>query len=449
MAGTHHLTPDLPDRPIDWLMEPFYRFTRQEASSGILLLVCATVALVWANSPWHQSYHDLWHTYAGVTIGSFTLKASLQHWINDALMAVFFFVVGLEVKREVLAGELASFRQAAAPIAAAVGGMALPALAYVACNWGQPTLKGWAIPAATDIAFALGILALLGKRVPLSLKVFLTALAIADDIGAVLIIALFYSGELSLLALGVAAGIVALLVLANLLHVRWLPAYAVLGVALWLAVFYSGIHATIAGVVLALTIPARTRIRGAAFVAFTRQALDALQQRQDALDEPLADPAGQSAAHSLEEACGHVQAPLLRLEHALHPWVAFVIMPVFALANAGVTLSGDLGAAVTTPTSLGIILGLLVGKQLGVTLLAWAAVRSRLGALPAGSTWRQLYGAGWLAGIGFTMSLFIANLAFADQPDVLNTAKLGILIGSLLSGIGGFVILRTARPASA
>jgi NhaA family Na+:H+ antiporter len=449
MVHDEHLKPDRTQRPIDWLLLPFQSFARAEASSGVLLLVCTAAALVWANSPWRQSYFDFWHTYAGLTIGSFTLKASLQHWVNDALMAIFFFVVGLEIKREVIAGDLASFRKAAIPIAAAIGGMALPAIVYVLVNWGQATLRGWAIPAATDIAFALGVLALLGRRVPNSLKVLLTALAIVDDIGAVLIIALFYSGDLSLPALGAAGGIVVLLVLANILHVRWPLAFAVMGVGLWLALFYSGIHATIAGVVLALTIPARVRIRSAEFVTFARRAIDGFQERADATDNLLTNPVGQSAVQALEEACEDVQTPLVRLEHALHPWVAYVIMPVFALANAGVALGGDLLAALVSAPALGVILGLVVGKQVGVTLFAYLAIRSRVGALPAGSTWRQVYGAGWLAGIGFTMSLFIAGLAFAERPALLDAAKIGILAGSLVSGMGGFVILRfTSEPRS-
>ncbi len=441
-GGDASLRPDRAERPIDWLLLPFQSFFRAEAASGILLLICTAAALFWANSPWRASYHDFWHAYAGLTIGSFTLKLSVQHWVNDALMAAFFFVVGLEIKREIIAGELASFRKAAVPIAAAIGGMALPALVYVFINWGQDTINGWAIPAATDIAFALGVLALLGKRVPTSLKVFLTAVAIVDDIGAVLIIALFYSGDLSMTALAAAGGITAVLVLANLLHVRWPLAYAVLGIALWLAFLYSGVHATIAGVVLALTIPARVRIDGGDFVAFAQKALDAFRVRAGGKESLLTKPGGQAVVHALEEACEHVQTPLVRLEHALHPWVAFVIMPVFALANAGVSLGGDLAAALFSAPSLGIMLGLIVGKQVGVTLLAWLAIRGRIGTLPEGSTWRQVYGASWLAGIGFTMSLFIAGLAFKDSPELLETAKIGILAGSLISGVAGYVILR-------
>ncbi len=450
MASEVPLKPEAGKRPADWLLLPFQKFAQAEASSGILLLICAATALVWANSSWRQSYHDLWHTYIGMTVGSFTLKLSLQHWVNDGLMAIFFFVVGLEIKREILAGELASMRKAAVPIAAAAGGMAMPALLYAFVNWGEPTISGWAIPAATDIAFALGVLALLGSRIPTSLKVFLTALAIVDDIGAVLIIAIFYTSDLSQTALAAAGGITLLLVLANLLHVRWTIAYAALGTGLWLAVFYSGIHATIAGVVLAFTIPARVRIGGGEFLKFARRALDYFEKHGGSADNLMSNPEEQCAVHALEEACEQVQTPLMRLEHALHPFVAYVIMPVFALANADVTLDSGILAALTSAPALGIILGLVIGKQAGVMLFAWLAIRGRFGSMPAESNWQQLYGAAWLAGIGFTMSLFIAGLAFGDQPDVLETAKLGILTGSLISGVAGyFVLRRKARRSTA
>lgn len=446
MAKDSTLIPAIKSRPIDRLLTPFQHFLRTESSGGILLLVATAVALIWANSPWHQSYHDFWHTYVSVGFGEHVMKMSLAHWVNDGLMVIFFFVVGLEIKREVLAGELSSPRKAAVPIAAAVGGMVVPALVYVALNIGKPGMSGWAIPAATDIAFALGVMALLGNRVPTSLKVFLTALAIVDDIGAVLIIAVFYTSEISLAALGVAGIVLVLLIAANLSGIRRPLVYALLGIALWIAFLQSGVHATVAGVVLAFTVPASYRIKGDEFVSFARRALDVFTSGGRDVDDPATDPQRQSAVHALEVACEHVESPLLRLEHTLLPWVSYVIMPVFALANAGVALGGGAAQALSSSVGLGVMLGLVLGKQVGVTLATLIAVRANIGQLPTGSTLGQVYGAGWLAGIGFTMSLFIANLAFVEQADLLEAAKIGILAGSFISGVVGYIILRAATP---
>ena len=431
--------PGEPAPPIRRALYPITAFMHAEASGGIVLIVSALVALLWANSPWSGSYTTLWATK--ITVGPLT--ESLLHWINDGLMAVFFFVVGLEIKREVLVGELASPRQAALPIAAALGGMAVPALLYAAVNLGGPGLGGWGIPMATDIAFALGVLALVGRRAPVGLEIFLTALAIVDDLGAVLVIALFYTAQVSWAALGAAAGCLAALVLANRLHVRHPAAYAILGVGLWVAFLASGVHATIAGVLLALTIPARTRVDTGEF--FRRA--HALLHHFDLAGEEAADirtnADQQAALAELEDLAEGVQTPLQRLEHALHPWVAFVIVPLFALANAGVALGGGLGAALREPVTLGVVAGLLLGKQLGVTGAAWLAVRAGLADLPEGVTWRHVYGAGWLAGIGFTMSLFVGSLAFGEGP-LLDAAKVGILAASLVAGVAGWATLRGA-----
>jgi NhaA family Na+:H+ antiporter len=307
-------------------------------------------------------------------------------------------------------------------------------------------MKGWAIPAATDIAFALGVMALLGKRVPLSLKVFLTAVAIVDDIGAVLIIALFYTGDVSWVALGVAAGILVLLIAANLMHVRSPVVYGILGFGLWAAFHESGVHATIAGVLLAFTIPSRFRIRGAEFIAFGRRMLDEFEQRGGNEDDIMSNPDRQARVLAMEIACEHVQTPLQRLEHKLHPLVSFFIMPVFALANAGVPLGEGIGVALRSPVSWGIVLGLVVGKQVGVFACTWIAVRSGLGRLPAQTNWRQIHAAGCLAGIGFTMSLFIASLGFGEGA-LLEEAKIGILGASLISGILGLILLRASSAA--
>jgi NhaA family Na+:H+ antiporter len=440
----------LPRRPIDRLLSPIQEFFRIEAAGGILLLAATVAALIWANSPWAQSYHDFWRTPLAITIGSFQLAESLGHWVNDGLMVIFFFVIGLEIKREMLVGELASVRKATLAVVAAVGGMAVPAAIYALINAGgdEMSMRGWAIPCATDIAFALGVLAMLGKRVPVQLKVFLVALAIVDDIGAVLIIAVFYTSTISLWALAAAGGILLLLILANVLHIRRPTVYAVLGVFLWLAVLESGIHATIAGVLLAFTIPARQRIQGHEFVEFSRQALDEFERAGGDRDDIMTNPQRQQWVHGLEDACEHVQTPLTRLEHDLHPWSSFLIVPIFALANAGVTLGDGLGEALGSRIVLGIMLGLIVGKQVGITFFTWLAVRLGLADLPPQVKWRHVYAASWLAAIGFTMSLFIGGLGFGEGS-MLNLAKVGVLFGSLIAGVVGFILLRltTKQPS--
>ena len=428
-------------RPIDRLLSPIRDFLRIEAAGGILLLAATAIALVWANSPWAQSYDDFWHIPISVGIGSFELTHTLAHWVNDGLMVIFFFVVGLEIKREMLVGELASVRQAAIPIAAAIGGMAVPAIIYAAINAGGAGSSGWAIPCATDIAFALGVMAMLGKRVPVQLKIFLMALAIVDDIGAVLIIAFFYTSDLQWTALGAAAGIVVLLVAANLLHVRQPAVYGVLGVLLWVAVLESGVHATIAGVVLAFTIPASFRIQGREFVTFARKAVDEFEAAGGNENDCMTNSQRQRWVHGLEQACEHVQTPLLRMEHFLHPITSFFIVPVFAMANAGVVFGTGLGDALMTRVSLGIIVGLVLGKQIGIMAFTWLAVKLNLGSLGEGVNWKLVYATSWLAGIGFTMSIFIANLGFGAGEN-LHDAKIGVLAGSLVAGVVGFTLLR-------
>ena len=419
---------------------------RIEAAGGILLLAATALALVWANSPWAQSYDDFWRIPISVGIGSFELNHSLAHWVNDGLMVIFFFVVGLEIKREMLVGELSSVRQATIPIAAAIGGMAAPALIYIAINAGGAGAGGWAIPCATDIAFALGVMAMLGKRVPVQLKIFLMALAIVDDIGAVLIIAFFYTSDLQWAALWAGAGIMVLLVAANLLHVRKPVVYGILGVLLWIAVLESGVHATLAGVVLAFTIPASFRIQGRDFVSFARKAVDEFEAAGGNENDCMTNEHRQRWVHGLEQACEHVQTPLLRLEHFLHPISSFFIVPVFALANAGVSIGTGVGEALMTRVSLGIIVGLVLGKQIGIMGFTWLAVKLNLGSLGEGVSWKQVYAASWLAGIGFTMSIFIANLGFGAGEN-LYAAKIGVLAGSLVAGVVGFTLLRAFTSA--
>lgn len=432
--------------PIIKLVRPFQEFAGRETSGGVLLLACTVIAIVWANSPWAGSYEALWHVPFTVGLGSFQLSRDLHFWVNDALMAVFFFVVGLEIKRELLVGELASPRQAALPILAALGGVVVPALLYTALNGSGAGARGWGIPMATDIAFAIGVMALLGNRIPIGLKVFLTALAIVDDIFAVLVIAVFYTTSLAWAPVALAAFCLVMALGASRLGVRHPLPYALIGAVLWITVLQSGIHATIAGVLLAFTIPSRTAIDAQQFLGHGRALLDHFQRASET--EPshiLNDVEQQIAIEALEDACEKVQPPLHRLEQALHPWVTFVIMPLFALANAGIPLTGELATIVTRPITLGVLLGLVLGKPIGVTAASWLAVRLRLAVLPEHVSWKHIHGAGWLAGIGFTMSFFMTGLAFTNGVQMIE-AKLGILIASLCAGVVGSALLMHLPP---
>jgi NhaA family Na+:H+ antiporter len=420
------------------LLGTLQRFLQLEAASGVLLLGAALIAFAWANSPWAASYESFWSTSLGVRAGDFELDKPLLSWVNDGLMAVFFFVVGLEIKRELTTGELRDPRRAALPLVCAVGGMLAPALVYAGLNAGAETLRGWAIPAATDIAFAIGVLALLGPRAPLGLKTFVTALAIADDLGAVVVIALFYTRELDATALVGASAAFALSLTLNRAGVRSPLPYAGVGLVLWFATLKSGVHATVAGVLLALAIPARAAIDEASFAARARELLARFERPREARGDVVRE---------LARALDARESPLARIEHALTPYTSLVVMPLFALANAGVSLAGSSAAgALASPVALGVALGLLAGKPLGIGAAAWLALRAGVASLPTGVSWRQLGGAACLAGIGFTMSLFIAGLAFGGASTHLDAAKLGILCGSLLSGALGWALLaRAAR----
>lgn len=416
---------------------PFQEFFRTEAAGGALLVACACAALVVANSAWAEAYHRLLAAPIAIAAGGHALSLTLHQWINDGLMAVFFLLVGLEIKREALAGELASPRQAALPIAGAVGGMVVPAAIYFLTNGGGIESRGWAIPMATDVAFALGILSLVAPRAPSGLKIFLAALAIVDDMGAVLVIALFYTSAIAWGALGMAGLVLLLLIALNVLRVRRLTPYLVLGLGLWFFVHESGVHATIAGVLLAFAIPTRTRINAEEFSAKARGLLEHFDRTETGDLLVLTSKGQQEAIIGLERASEEVTAPLLRLEHALHVFSAFFVMPLFSFSNAGVGLSGSFGGGVT----LAVMLGLAIGKPLGITGAALAAVRCRLASLPDGVSWTALHGCAWLGGIGFTMSLFIATLAFGGT-NLLDSAKLGILGGSIVAGIVGAVVVR-------
>lgn len=427
--------------PIDRFLRPLHEFIHRQASSGIVLLFSAVVALIWANSPWAYVYHDFWHTEVSLNIGGTGISKDILHWVNDGLMAVFFFLVGLEIKREFLVGELSSIRQALLPIFCAIGGMAIPALVYMGFNFDSPGAIGWGIPMATDIAFALGILALVGSRVPIALKAFLVAIAIVDDIGAVIVIAVFYTSEITVASLLLILVVLVVLISMNRLRVHHTHPYLIVGFFLWIAFLSSGLHATLAGVLLAFAIPARSRINVREFLIIGRELLDEYEGIGDLGNEVPVRQERQMALQEIQKKISDVWMPLQRLEHFLHPWVAFGIMPIFAFANAGVSVTGDLGAAVSNPVTLGIIAGLLVGKQVGITLIAWLTVRFGWSRLPYGVTWPQIYGVSWLGGIGFTMSIFVSTVAFATE-DLLQVSKIGVLIASVISGLVGYAIVK-------
>ncbi|MBW2525447.1 MAG: Na+/H+ antiporter NhaA [Deltaproteobacteria bacterium] len=429
-------------RPIDRLLGPFQTFTQHKLAGAGLLMLATAVALIWANSPWEHSYHHLLHTEVGVRFGTLGLSKSLHHWINDGLMGVFFFMVGLEIKRELMAGELSTLRKATLPAVAAIGGMVVPALIYFALNLSGAASRGWGVPMATDIAFALGVLALLGDRVPVGLKVFLTALAIVDDIGAVVVIALFYTAELSFV--GLTAGLICLAISIglNLLGARNAVVYFIVGTLAWLGFLESGVHATIAAILMAFTIPARTRIDGAGFLERIRFLLAKLESAGLPEDKTLNSHTQQRLFEKMDQTIEHASAPLQRIEHAIAAPVAFVVLPVFALANAGVTVHGGIGAALSSPVVLGIVGGLFLGKTLGIFVASWLAVRLGIADLPEGVSYKQLFGVGMLAGIGFTMALFVSMLAFSDA-DLQERAKIGVLTASLISGLVGFLVVRT------
>jgi NhaA family Na+:H+ antiporter len=432
------------------VISPFERFLAGTTSGGIVLIVATIAALVLATSLGGDTIHHVWERDLSLASGGrFRLELSLHHWVNDGLMTLFFLLVGLELKHEVLVGELSSARDAALPVIAALGGMVVPAVIYAALNAGTPTAAGWGIPMATDIAFAVGIMVLLGDRVPRNLIVFLTALAIADDLGAVLVIAIFYTAELDISALRACGALFVLLVIFNRGGVKHPLPYALVGALLWYYMLASGVHATLAGILLAITIPARAAHTPKEFEERLKQLHDELHADRADLstpDDPLRNDKMAGIAIATESAAATVQSPLLRMEHALGPWVTFGVIPVFALANAGIDLSAiQWGDVRSSSLAIGIIAGLVIGKFIGIAFFSWIAVKVGVGKLPTGVTWPHVLGASCLAGIGFTMSLFIAQLAFV-QPELIEQAKLGILVASVVAGMIGYAWLRWGTP---
>lgn len=424
------------------------RFFSTETAGAIVLLAAAVTALLAANTALRIPYEELWSSVAGIRIGSYSIEMSLEHWVSDGLMAFFFLVMGLEIKRQLLVGDLSTPRRAALPAVAAVGGMLVPAAIYLIVNAGGPAQHGWGVPMATDIAFAVGVLALLGSRIPESVKVFLVALAIADDVGAILVIAAFYSSGLSWGWLGLAGVVLLALFALNRARVDSLVPYLLLGGVLWFALLNSGVHATLAGVLLALTIPSTSRLTPTEFTNHARAYLLEIEDSDVEGAHVLEDDTQQKTALHVAQLATRSAAPLQRLEWALHPVSTFVILPLFALANAGVHLEG-VGRILSSPVAAGVFFGLVLGKPVGILAASWLAHASKLGELPEGATMKHLTGAAILGGIGFTMSLFIAGLAFTE-PVMTEQAKEGILVGSTVAGVIGYLVLRSApAPAAA
>ena len=428
--------------PIDkWVVYPLREFISNSSMSGILLFCMALLAMIIMNSPWEHAFHHFWETPIRLSIGQFVLDKTLHHWINDGLMAIFFFVVGLELKREMVAGEFSNPRNAILPIVAALGGMVVPALTYVLFNSGLPSMSGWGIPMATDIAFALGVLYLLGDKVPLSLKLFLTALAIADDLGAVLVIAIFYSTDIQVNMLLLGGVFFVIMLVANRLGVRHPLVYAILGIGgLWTCFLLSGVHATIAAVLAAFTIPVTVKVKDYEYSNEMERSIKQFKD-SDTNDLPIVTPEQLHIIEHIRDVSMKALTPLQQLEHAMHPVVLFLIMPIFALSNAGVHLGEGVSSLLLQPVTLGVFFGLLLGKVVGVVGSVWLIVRLGIAPFPEGMNTKNLWGLGFLTGIGFTMSLFVTGLAFTDDSFV-TMAKIGILSASLLAGIIGYVILR-------
>lgn len=450
---THNRKPKaLPHKVVSGVLSPVESFFAMETASGILLMITAVIAMIWANSPFYHSYELMLELPVGIKLGAIDVTKTLHHWVNDGIMVIFFFVVGLEIKRELIIGELSSPRKAALPMFAALGGMVAPALIYVAFNHDGRGASGWGIPMATDIAFAVGILTLMSRKVPLALKVFLLALAIVDDLGAVLVIALFYTEEIAAGALGVATATIFVTLFIKYAGIRNLMIYWILGVIAWFAVLKSGVHATVAGVILGLMTPVSPFYNLKKIPEKFRQLVDKISGGIDNANKKYTQLSYETFhdIETLEEMVKESRSPLDRLIHGLHPWVSFAVMPLFALFNAGVHISGDftLASFAAEPIAIGVILGLVVGKPIGVLFFSWLAIKLNMAQLPEGVTWSHMAAVGFLAGIGFTMALFIGHLAL-KVPEVEIYSKLGILVASFISGIIGVILLSMNKDVKA
>jgi NhaA family Na+:H+ antiporter len=426
----------------DQILRPAQQFFDKEASSSILLIAATAIALFWVNSSIGETYHSFWHTEISFTFGHFHISKTLLHWVNDGLMSLFFFTVGLEIKREILVGELATPKKALLPVIAALGGMIVPGLIYAAINAGSPTIHGWGIPVATDIAFALGAVAVFGRKLPVGLRIFLAAFAIADDLGAVVIIAIFYTKEIVWSNLIISLFLIFGLAVANFFWIRQTLIYAILGLAVWFFVLGSGVHPTIAGVIVSLFVPARGRYDTDNFLQNVKKITEKFEcEEQSCGYSILLNQEHLYAVQALELACHDVETPLQRLMHALHPWVAFLILPLFAMGNTGLIFRGIVfSEAVSNPVILGIIFGLVVGKPIGILLFSYLSVKTGIASLPQEVRWSHIFGGAMLGGIGFTMSLFLSELSFAD-PHIIDYARIAILTGSILSAVFGMSYL--------
>jgi len=421
---------------------PFENFLHAQTTTGIILMFMTVLALILANTPATEAYSHFFHTKIDLTVGSWELSNSIHHWINDGLMAIFFFIIGLEIKREILVGELSNIKVAILPILAAVGGMIFPALIYLGINSGEVGASGWGIPMATDIAFAISALVLLGKRVPTALVTFLVALAIVDDLGAVLVIAIFYTEQIHMLPLALAGGSFLLLVIFNRFGIHMILPYFIVGLFMWFFMLESGVHATIAGVIAAMAIPSKPKFAPVEFTKQTRALIDEYDSYPVATDHIMHEKQ-KAILNNIKDRIDDVGTPSSRLEHDLHLPVALIVIPLFALANAGITIDfSSIGTTIMEPVSVGIIVGLILGKVIGIFGVAWLAIKLKIASLPEGSTMNQIFGVAFLGGIGFTMSIFVADLAFINTPELVFQAKVGILAASLFAGLFGYSWLR-------
>jgi NhaA family Na+:H+ antiporter len=432
------------EKAFNKISTPFEHFIHAQTTTGMILMFMTVVALVLANTPLTESYAHFFHTKVDLSIGSWTLSNNIHHWINDGLMAIFFFIIGLEIKREVLVGELSNIKVAILPILAAVGGMVFPALIYLAINNGTAGANGWGIPMATDIAFAISALVLLGKRVPTALVTFLVALAIVDDLGAVLVIAIFYTDQIHFLQLALAGGMFVLMVIFNRIGIRAILPYFIVGLFMWFFMLESGVHATIAGVIAALTIPSKPRLTAKDFASKTQELLKEYSKYEQKEDYMM-DENQKAILINIKDRIDAVGTPAARLEHDLHLPVSLIIIPLFALANAGISIDfSSISNTIVQPVSLGIIAGLILGKVIGIFGISYIAIKTKIATLPKGSTMSQLFGVAFLGGIGFTMSIFVTDLAFIGNADLIFQAKVGIIFASLFAGLFGYFWLKMA-----